>query len=105
MQINLKQSEIAEALRQYVTQQGINLTGKSVDIAFTAGRKEGGLTAEINIDDLDIPGFSTDSKQGQLTLVQPETAPAEDTAPEAMAQAETPDYPVTDAPKTTSLFS
>ena len=105
MQINLKQSEIADALRQYVTQQGINLTGKSVDIAFTAGRKEGGLTAEINIEDLDIPGFSNDSKQGQLTLVQPETAPAEDTAPEAMTQAYIPDSPVIEAPKTTSLFS
>ena len=49
MQINLKQTEITEALQQYIAQKGIDLRGKTVEIAFTAGRKEGGLTAEINI--------------------------------------------------------
>jgi hypothetical protein len=103
MQINLKQSEITDALRQYVTQQGINLTGKTVDIAFTAGRKEGGLSAEITIDDQDIPGYSNDVKQGQLTLVQPEAEPTEESTP--VVQAEPQESPVTEAPKTTSLFS
>lgn len=51
MQISLKQSEIEAALKQYIVQQGINLAGKDVEIAFTAGRKETGLSADINIED------------------------------------------------------
>lgn len=51
MNIQLKQAEIIAALRGYIAQQGINLTGKTVDITFTAGRKEGGLTADLIIED------------------------------------------------------
>lgn len=51
MQIQLKQTEIKKALEQYIANQGINLSGKSVDIQFTAGRKESGLTADIVIQD------------------------------------------------------
>lgn len=107
MQIQLKQTEIMDALRQYITQQGISLVGKSVDIAFTAGRKEGGLTAEVIIEDRDIPGFTTDNDPVQLSLVPPadtgtqttETVePAEDTV--VVVEQE---FPV--EPKTTSLFS
>lgn len=69
MQINFKQTEITAALRQYVAAQGINLSGKSVDVVYTAGRKEGGLTAEINIEEQDIPGYTTGSDPVQLSLV------------------------------------
>lgn len=60
MLITLKQREIEAALRQYVATNGINLAGKTVDIAFTAGRKESGLSAEVSIEDdgskaLDLP--------------------------------------------------
>ena len=58
MQINLKQREIIEALKHYIAQQGINLKGKSVDCTFTAGRKDSGISVEIQIEDQDIPGFS-----------------------------------------------
>ena len=51
MQIQLKQSEIISAIKQYVGAQGINLSGKTVDISFTAGRKEGGLTADVVIEE------------------------------------------------------
>lgn len=51
MQVQLKQSEIVNAIKGYLTSQGINLQGKSVDIAFTAGRKESGLTADVVIED------------------------------------------------------
>lgn len=51
MQIQLKQAEIITALKGYISSQGINLNGKSVDITFTAGRKEGGLTADLVIED------------------------------------------------------
>lgn len=51
MLITLKQKEIEAALRLYISQRGINLAGKGVDIAFTAGRKESGVSAEVNIED------------------------------------------------------
>lgn len=51
MLITLKQKEIQAALRLYVSQNGIDLTGKNVDITFTAGRKESGLSAEVSIED------------------------------------------------------
>lgn len=56
MLIQLKQAEIVSAIKQYVAQQGINLTGKTVDIAFTHGRKENGLSADVTIEDTEIPG-------------------------------------------------
>lgn len=52
MQIQLRQIEIEQALKQYITKQGINLSNQSVDISFTAGRKGGGLLADITIKDL-----------------------------------------------------
>lgn len=55
----MKQSEIEAALKHFISSQGINLTGKIVEIAFTAGRKENGLTAEMQIEESgDIPGFT-----------------------------------------------
>ena len=55
MQISLKQHEIEVALKNYVSQQGISLYARDVSIAFTAGRKESGISAEITIEDADIP--------------------------------------------------
>lgn len=60
MIINLKQNEIEQALRAYVAAQGISLSGKELTIAFTAGRRESGISAEISIDDVEIPGFTND---------------------------------------------
>lgn len=48
---NLKRTEIITALKQYSSSQGISLVGKTVEIAFTAGRKETGTSAEITIED------------------------------------------------------
>ena len=52
MQIQLKQTEIIQALKLYITTQGINLNGKSVEVSFTAGRKDSGLTADVQIEDV-----------------------------------------------------
>lgn len=49
MQISLKQSEIVAAIRGYIETQGINLSGKNVDITFTSGRKGNGLSADVDI--------------------------------------------------------
>jgi len=88
MQIQLKQTEIIAALKQYITTQGISLSGKSVDISFTAGRKESGITADISIEDVGqpIPGFEDsvdDSVKPVLTVVPtpPGTKAAEEEAP------------------------
>lgn len=51
MQIILRQSNVEEALRDYVAKQGICILNKKVDISFTAGRRGSGLTAEVIIDD------------------------------------------------------
>lgn len=56
MELNLKQTEIEAALRQYVASQGFNLTGRAVKIAFTSGRTPNGLTALVDIGDvIDAP--------------------------------------------------
>lgn len=51
MQIHLRQREIEAALKMYVAQQGINLTNKTIDVVFTSGRKDNGLSAELTIED------------------------------------------------------
>lgn len=51
MQITFKQKEIELALALYITKNGISLEGKTVSIAFTAGRGAAGLTAEVDIED------------------------------------------------------
>lgn len=84
MQIQLKQVEIVAALKQYVTSQGFDLVGKAVEISFTAGRKEAGFSAEISIDDTQLPDLS-DPSATPLTLVKGDAAvsvaPAADSAP------------------------
>lgn len=93
MQIQLKQTEIIAALKQYIIGQGISLNGKSVDISFTAGRKEAGITADISIEDAGaIPGFEDvqdEAAKPVLTVVPtpPELKAAE---PEAAAVEEPP---------------
>ena len=49
MLIQLRQSEIEAALREYVVNQGINLTGRRVDISFTSGRKDNGISADLDV--------------------------------------------------------
>lgn len=58
MQIQLKQSEICQALRMYIMSQGISLAGREVTMAFTAGRKESGISVEIDIEETpELPEF------------------------------------------------
>ena len=110
MKVKIQQSEIITALTQYISSQGINLQGKTVAIDFTAGRKEGGLTADISIEELTIPDFfETSEHQAPALTVVPAPAPApvqeapqESPAPahEMTAEAEVVPAPI----KTTSLF-
>ena len=49
MLIQLRQSEIEVALREYIVHQGISLIGRRVDISFTSGRKDNGISADLDI--------------------------------------------------------
>lgn len=106
MQIQLRQTEIVEALKQYITKQGISLVGKTVEIGFTAGRKETGISADISIDEgtqAQLPGLDADEDEAaparpMLSVVTDpqvtssvetveEPAPPADEAPKAVAAA------------------
>lgn len=108
MQIQFKQAEITAALKQYIVAQGINLNGKSVDIAFSATRGAAGIVADVTIEETEIPGFTDsvgdDTVKPVLAAVQPAVAKAA-IATEAvghpMAEAAA---DAAEAPKTTSLF-
>jgi len=76
MQIQLKQSEIITAIKQFVARQGISLVGKTVDVSFTAGRKETGISADISIEDQDLPDLGPEEGVIHLALVK-NIAPAE----------------------------
>jgi hypothetical protein len=49
MKIQLRQLDIEAAIKLYITAQGINLQGKTVTMDFTAGRKQTGLIADVDI--------------------------------------------------------
>lgn len=99
MQVQLKQSEIEAALKGYIAQQGINLTNKSITCTFTAGRKDSGISVELEIEDQPIP-VPPVPVGGQVTFVP--------TSPIIALQAETTVLADDEAPvvtPTTSLFA
>lgn len=79
MRINIKQTEIIAAITAYIASQGINLAGKNVTIEFTAGRKEGGLTADIDIEDVaQVPdlGYDDEVVATAAAVIKTAAAPA-----------------------------
>lgn len=118
MIINLKQTEIEQALRAYVISQGISLHGKDLTISFTAGRRESGISAEISIDDVEIPGYSNDvcvaeaTPVGKAAVVQlaPVTATVasaegqEESQPVPQEETQEDAAPAVEAKPTVSLF-
>lgn len=82
MIINLKQTEIVAALKLYISQQGINLTNKEIQVSFTAGRKDTGLSAELTIEDgagyVEIPGFTEPEFEAPVLTIVPNIAPVAD---------------------------
>lgn len=77
MQIIIKQSEIEVAVKNYIAGLGINLTGKDVEVSFTAGRKEDGLSASLDI---------VDATLGTVVSIPPKPV-LEAAAPAAVVQA------------------
>lgn len=111
MRIQLRQTEIEEALQQYIANQGINLAGKVVEIGFTASRSADGLTADVDITNATdsikptqaIPrAVKTEAQVAEQPAAQAEEAPAqEEQAPEV----ETAEAPAKEATPASSLFS
>lgn len=111
MRIQLRQTEIEEALQQYIANQGINLTGKVVEIGFTASRSADGLTADVDITNATdnakpaqaIPrAVKTEAQVAEQPAAQAEEATAqEEQAPEAQAE----EAPAKDVTPASSLFS
>ena len=50
MKINLDESEIQKALVEYINNQGIDLSQKTVSVTLTAGRGVNGHSAQIEIE-------------------------------------------------------
>lgn len=53
MLIQLRQSEIEQALKRYIQDQGISLHGKTIEISFTSGRKDNGVSADLDINEVE----------------------------------------------------
>ena len=112
MLIKLRQTEIEEALSQYIANQGINLTGKQVKIDFTASRGSDGLTADVDItnaiDSAKPAQAIPRAVKTEAQVAEQPAAPAEEVhaqeeqAPEAQAEEAPAKEPATPA---SSLFS
>lgn len=113
MLVQLKQSEIEAAIKQYITHQGINLTGKNVEITFTATRVGGGgIVSTIDIEEgLKLPRLYEEEEQSTrapLALVASNLLPPSVATAEMLAEPQEEVIGVAEeAPskKTTSLFS
>ena len=104
MRIQLRQTEIEEALQQYIVTQGINLAGKDVKIDFTSSRGEAGLTADVDITNAADGAKHRAAPVVQTAEVAPTTqAPAEPVQEEQPG--DEPDEPAKDAAPASSLFS
>lgn len=53
MLIQLRQTEIEQALKRYIQNQGISLRGKTIEISFTSGRKDNGVSADLDINEVE----------------------------------------------------
>lgn len=60
MQVHLNQTEIEQAITCYLRMSGIQIYGNECEILFKAGRKGTGLSAEISIEESDVPEFYLD---------------------------------------------
>ena len=51
MKIQLTQANIVEGIKMYLQSQGIKMQGRDIQVLFTAGRKQSGLIADVDIED------------------------------------------------------
>lgn len=108
MKIQLQQADIIAALKMYVASRGIGLANSTVEITFTAKRKEGGLTADVDIQEALTPSVaSATSITDPLTVASEKVdssvvaikantkpEPQEEVVEAPVAEANLPDAPV-----------
>jgi len=75
MLIQFKQDEIQKAMKQYITGQGINLSGKDIDFSFIAGRKNSGISVDVDITDASAVNVAKQVTTGE-TIREFETSEA-----------------------------
>ena len=68
MKIQIKEPEIIAAITEYLSQQGIRTLNKDITVSFTAGRKNTGLSAEVNIEEMAFIAQSPEEVAYQQTV-------------------------------------
>ena len=58
MRIQLNQSELEKAVVAYISSQGVDISNKSVDVDFTAGRGQNGITVDVDINEPGTPSLT-----------------------------------------------
>lgn len=86
MLIQLRQNEIEEAVKMYVEAQGINLTGKKVDMNFTSGRGNNGLTVDLDIVDAKLSELTSGAQQPRALAPVSELTSGDTKGPELKAE-------------------
>lgn len=74
MKLTLTENEIDEALTQYVFNTISLREGTEINISYTAGRGERGLTAEIDINYLNVEGINLKSSEEREQTVETDVA-------------------------------
>ncbi|RLB94477.1 MAG: hypothetical protein DRH26_01125 [Deltaproteobacteria bacterium] len=78
MQITLNQKEIEKAIITYVGQQGISIAGKKVDVTLIAGRGTNGMSASLDILDVETAIGDTVVEINEVAQCDPVAAPEEE---------------------------
>ena len=110
MQVNLKQAEIERAIKGFLANEGIALHGRKVSIHFTAGRGENKISAEVDIEESDLPVFTDTSVDAAAPVAKPPLAVVSISSDPSNVSEETPKAVETvestqeSKPKASSLF-
>lgn len=86
MQVILIQNEIEDAIEAYVSNQGINLSGRQLEVDLTAGRGSSGFTATIDIsnEDTEVPAVAWENTPEPTSKEKEEPEEAEDVTSDAI---------------------
>lgn len=80
MRIQLQQTEIEEALHDYIEKQGFSLANKKLEITFTAARGDSGMKADLDITDARFGSTNEQKALAQVSQAVHTAALAVDTA-------------------------
>ena len=112
MQIQIKENELLQAIKLYLASMGLNVAGKKVDAVFSMTRKPAGITADVQITEVFIPGFSDTAAEAAEAVRQEPVLVVDNAIPVGGTSVETTEDEVaeeqaqeqTEKKPTTSLF-